>query len=662
MKPAQVSQGHPRPDELRRFLLGDLPEPDLDRVALHLEECPLCVKALPEVAPLDSLVAALRQPFQAEPHAGEAELAAAMRLLATKVSSLAPPPLPAAAGTDTGPHDHATPPPAPRPSPPGAPTEVHACRPVPRDPFTAGLPCAFGRYEVLERLGKGGMGAVYLARDTALDRRVALKVCRQQDEEDLRVGERFLREAQAAANLQHEGLCRVLDFGVQDGVPYLTMDYVQGQPLSRLLAGQALEQTRAARLVQRVALALDVAHRQGIIHRDLKPANIMLDDRDRPTVVDFGLARREQDPSITQQGFVIGTPAYMSPEQVNGGPIDPRSDVYSLGVIFYELLTGRRPYRGTTASEIMSQVMQGLLERPSLHRRDLDARLEAVCLQALARAPADRQATMGELAAALDAFLTGTERFAAKPAATPGKPAPSRPGPGRRRWIAAALLAVLGLGAAGYFLFRAPADKERRQPATPFKGSIDVRIWEKGNPERAGLGLRANGALPLKAKDTIRVEATMNRPVYLYILWIEADGKVLPVYPWKPGHWDGRPDREQRVAALSLPADGQGGWEINAGRAGMETLVMLVRETPLPRSVDLPAILGALPAQRMQHPQSAVWFENGAVVEGEADRGPNLFDVKRIDDPVLQTQGLLRNKLGRLCEYTRAVSFANRGK
>jgi hypothetical protein len=231
------------------------------------------------------------------------------------------------------------------------------------------------------------------------------------------------------------------------------------------------------------------------------------------------------------------------------------------------------------------------------------------------------------------------------------------------------VLALLGLAAIGYFaLWPAPPE----EPLPPFKGSINIRLWEPGNKERADLRLNKDGALPLKPGDLFMIEARLNRPGYMYILWIDTRGNVVPIYPWKPGHWEERPAQEKPTAHLDLPEDDRPqvhtqdkdrpGWAIDPeSAAGMETLVLLVRETPLPREFDLQKLLGGLPRQKLYQRESAVWFENGAVVRNEAERAPK-FDLERIDDPVLRTQRLLQRKLAKDFSYSRAVSFANQGK
>ena len=277
------------------------------------------------------------------------------------------------------------------------------------------LPAPFGRYELLKLLGQGGMGAVYLARDTQLDRLVALKVPFFTATDGPRVLERFLREARAAATLHHANVCPVFDVGQIDGIHYLTMAYIEGRTLAEMLRGnkKASSPRQAAALVRKLALALEQAHRKNVIHRDLKPGNIMLAKGGEPIIMDFGLARRGEsgDVRLTQQGTVMGTPAYMAPEQAKGAidEMGPSCDIYSLGVILYELLTGRLPFTGDTFT-VLAQLLVDDPPPPSNHRPDIDDRIEAICLKAIAKKPADRYASMAEFAADLANYLKSTDR------------------------------------------------------------------------------------------------------------------------------------------------------------------------------------------------------------------------------------------------------------
>jgi formylglycine-generating enzyme required for sulfatase activity/predicted Ser/Thr protein kinase len=271
------------------------------------------------------------------------------------------------------------------------------------------MPRNFGRYRVIRLLGKGGMGTVFLADDTQLERQVALKVPQFSADDGEEVLERFYREARAAATLNHPNLCPVYDVGEIDGIHYLTMAYIDGRPLSdSLRPGQPMSVDIAVSTVCKLARAMAEAHEKGIVHRDLKPSNIFVNQRGEPVVMDFGLARRNdsQDARLTKTGAVLGTPAYMSPEQIKGevDAIGPCCDIYSLGVILYELLTGELPFDGPIVS-VLGQVLTQEPLPPSSIRTDLDPRLEAVCLKMMAKNCDDRYGSMNEVTAALETAI-----------------------------------------------------------------------------------------------------------------------------------------------------------------------------------------------------------------------------------------------------------------
>ncbi len=259
------------------------------------------------------------------------------------------------------------------------------------------VPEQFGRYRILRELGRGGMGAVYLALDGQLGRNVALKIPFFREDDEKEAVERFYREARAMAIVQHANLCPVFDVGQFEQWHFLTMAFIDGQPLSNVLKdSNFLSVTQAATLMKTVATAVQKAHDVGVVHRDLKPANIMLNKDGDPIIMDFGLARRKSsgEVDLTQIGAVFGSPAYMAPEQVEArhDEIGPATDVYALGVILYQMVTGQRPFQGSVMS-IFAQILSKAPDPPSKWRPGLPPELDSICLKALAKSPSERHAS-----------------------------------------------------------------------------------------------------------------------------------------------------------------------------------------------------------------------------------------------------------------------------
>ncbi|MEZ6132875.1 MAG: serine/threonine-protein kinase [Planctomycetaceae bacterium] len=265
----------------------------------------------------------------------------------------------------------------------------------------------FGRYQLLRPLGEGAMGSVFLAKDTTLDRQVALKIPKPEGDDLAEFKIRFAREARAAAALRHPNICSVFDAGEHDGIAYITMEYIDGVPLSRFIGGDKLQSLpNVLGMLKTIAQAIEHAHSKGVIHRDLKPGNILVTSELIPYVTDFGLARlanSSEDSRITEEGLLIGTPAYMAPEQVKGehATVGKPSDIYSLGVVFFEMLTYRLPFEGRMP-ELLAKVLRDAPMAPGRIRKDLPEDFDDMCLKMLNKLPEHRYKSMSEVIQAID--------------------------------------------------------------------------------------------------------------------------------------------------------------------------------------------------------------------------------------------------------------------
>jgi serine/threonine protein kinase len=301
-----------------------------------------------------------------------------------------------------------------------------------------------GQYHIIEEIGRGGMAEVLKAWQPSLERYVALKVLPEYFVHDGQFLARFEREAKAAAKLSHPNIVHIYDTGEADGRHYIAMEYLEAGSLQERLATGALSIEEAHEILAQVAAALDYAHGQGLIHRDIKPSNILFSGDGRPKVADFGIARAGDGTQLTRTGVIMGTPEYMAPEQAEGRPVDHRADLYALGVVLYQMLTGRAPFRGTTPHATLHAVIYEPPPPPRQINPDLPPAVEAVILKALAKRPEDRFQRGAEMVAALQRALRGT------PAAAPLPPR-ARAAPPRRSpvvWLlaGAALVVALLLG------------------------------------------------------------------------------------------------------------------------------------------------------------------------------------------------------------------------
>lgn len=344
----------------------------------------------------------------------------------------------------------------------------------------------FGSYRIVEPLGEGGMASVYKAYQANMDRYVALKVLPRHFANDAQFVARFEQEAKVLAKLRHPHILPVHDYGQADGFTYLVMPYIEGGTLINALNKDPLPLPEIERIVSQVGDALDYAHTQGIIHRDVKPSNVLVDERGNCMLMDFGIAKMvESSNNLTQTGGILGTPAYMAPEQGRGGATDARIDIYALGVILYEMATGRVPFKAETPIAVLVKHINDPLPPPRVVNPNLPPQMEQVILKAMAKNPDDRFATAGDMVRALKAAVADAARQSAVNDATlhaaeaesptlPGQrpsepipvatPAPKKNASALPVWLIAGagvvvlflLMAVCGLGLFGFTLFQSP--------------------------------------------------------------------------------------------------------------------------------------------------------------------------------------------------------------
>ena len=379
-----VSNGCPTREELLAFSLGRVSYGTQSQIWEHLQQCTACMDVLMELErEADSLLSAVTraslQPSSAELLGDRAIYYQGL----TRTMALAGRAGSACVTADTE----------------DALIEAHEER--------------LGQYELLEELGRGGMGVVFRARHTRLEKIVALKILHGNRLENPEVVERFQYEMKAVGKLDHPSIVHATDAGQIDGTYYLAMEFVPGANLSRIVReGKGFPPRRAVEVVRDVARGLQHAHRRGLVHRDVKPSNILLDNRGRARITDFGLVLAEHD--LTDDLAYAGTPAYMSPEQARGEGhrVDGRSDIFSLGAVFYRLLTGCLPFEGAGVKQLCHQIVSSDPIPPREIDPTLPEELERICLTALAKAPLDRYLTAGELADDLDGWLRHQDELA----------------------------------------------------------------------------------------------------------------------------------------------------------------------------------------------------------------------------------------------------------
>jgi beta-lactam-binding protein with PASTA domain/tRNA A-37 threonylcarbamoyl transferase component Bud32 len=340
------------------------------------------------------------------------------------------------------------------------------------------------RYQVEARIGAGGMAEVYRGFDQVLNRTVAIKVLLPQMARDTSFVERFRREAQAAARLNQPNIVGVYDTGADDGTQYIVMEFIEGRTLAEFMAtGRRPTPSQAAEIAQKIAAAIAAAHAQGVIHRDIKPGNVMITRDGVIKVMDFGIARVLGPETAPQTSAVLGTASYLSPEQAQGGPVDARTDIYSLGAVLYELLTARPPFTGDSPVAVAYKQVNEAPAVPSSLNPDVPARLDAVVMKALSKNPSNRYQTAEEFSADLARVIAGQEveatplmpaaigdatQVISRPSAhTAVLPPTEEPkGSGRKVWLGVLIGVLLFalLAGAGYLLVTSLTDEGEQKP------------------------------------------------------------------------------------------------------------------------------------------------------------------------------------------------------
>ncbi len=399
-----------------------------------------------------------------------------------------------------------------------------------------------GPYEILEALGAGGMGEVYKGRDTRIDRIVAIKVLPSHMASNPDFRQRFDREARAISSLNHPNICSLYDIGHQDGVDFLVMEYLEGEPLSKLLEKGPIPVHDLLKISVQIADALDKAHKQGLVHRDLKPANIVL-TKNGAKLLDFGLAKwQAQEPAgqiseltrtstpLTSEGTIVGTFQYMSPEQLEGTEADARSDLFSFGVVLYEMATGQRPFEGKSQASLIAAIMKEEPRPISVIQPMSPPALERVVKQCLAKEPDDRWQTAGDLKRALEWTSEGGSQVG-----IPVKVSTRRRVRERALWSATIVLAVATALLGFKFLTqKAPAKKVTRFAVSPPKG-LKQMLWPQISPDGTTIAFLAKDTTgqtgiylrPLNSLDVhllVKVQSEASRPFW------SPDSKMLAYF------------------------------------------------------------------------------------------------------------------------------------
>jgi eukaryotic-like serine/threonine-protein kinase len=492
-----------------------------------------------------------------------------------------------------------------------------------------------GRYKVLSRIGSGGMADVYLAEDALLGRKVAVKLLQHRFAEDQEFVERFRREASSAAGLSHPNVVAIFDRGEWDGTYYIAMEYLPGRSLKAIVReGGPMDPASAIEIVIQILRAAKFAHRRGIIHRDLKPHNVILDEEGRAKVTDFGIARAGAS-DMTLTGSIMGTAQYLSPEQAQGKTVSETSDLYAVGIVLYELLTGRVPFDGETAVSIALMQVSAQAPRPSALNPAVGPALDAVVVRSLAKNPIDRYRDADEFIAALEQARAGESPLGALangalllPAAgeDDGEPGPGGPhANGSRRWwwIAAGVVALALLGAFLALLLTRGGGKVSVPNVTGQTQALAV-----ARLQRAGLSAVVNQAASPAAPSGVVVTQSPRAGVGLArgsrVSIVVSSGPASLAMPQVVGETEAKALAKLRAAGLLPTVQSQPSAKVAKGlvistdpTAGIELQVnsgVTVNVSSGPQQVKVPEVTGSTQAEA-KAALTAVGLKVGAVTQ-----------------------------------------------
>ena len=652
----------PDNDTLRQFLLGALPPERAEQVLAWLGTDPTRAAPLDSIAAHDSVTDAMSDHTEDESVPSDSVarvidgVSIAVRAARVEVR-------------DTSDHGETT----PQVRVPG----VALAIPWP--------PTQLGGFRVVRELGHGGMGYVFEAEDQRLGRRVAVKVLTPELARQPDAVARFLREARSAANVEHENVVPILHVDEQAGAPFIVMPLLRGESLSaRISRAGALPVGEIVRIGRDVVAGLAAAHARGLVHRDLKPANVWLDEgTGRARVLDFGLARLSDGAdALTDSQALMGTPPYMAPEQLDGKPATPRSDLFSLGATLYECATGQKAFTGPSITAIIKAVAEHHPPSPTELNPEVPTKLSELILRLLSKNAARRPTDAREVVAAL--MLDPEPDRSANLSTVTWVDSEPRWKKRRRLWLVGGGIVAAVIGVSVWLATRAstpvvvenpPVQPEPALgPDTPpalvkYRGKVDVKIRREVAPNNWQMSrLNEASALPMKRLDEFRIECAIDPPSYVYLVWVDPEHDVTPVYPWDPAAakrkldpWATRPAKEVTVSSLTLP-NGIERYRAPNARPGVATMVLLARPTPL----DVPdgevkkwfEALPELPLPSGRE-DGVMWFDDYTPSK-DPDRRGNL-EVVGGDDPFAKWQLQLQKSLGSKVAFATAVSFARTG-